>query len=124
MLGLQPNDKMQAHHLVPVNIIADNAPLALFATKAKWNPDSFSNLMALPADQRTQLDYFVRTRVLLPLHSSAHPRYDTQTQEEIWQLELHTGGAHTPLEARAILETVAIENRLQILSGYWYPRLR
>jgi hypothetical protein len=124
VLGLQPNEKMQAHHLVPINIIADNAPLALFATEAKWDPDSFSNLIALPADQRTQLDYFVRTRVLLPLHSSAHPRYDTQTQEEIWQLELHTGGAHTPLEARAILETVAIENRLQILSGYWYPRLR
>lgn len=124
VLGLQPNDNMRAHHLVPVNIVVDNMPLALLASKAGWDIDSFDNLIALPADRRTQADYFLKTGQALPIQSSAHPRYDVQTQEEIWRLELNTGGARTPLEACAILETVAIENRAQILSGAWFPRLR
>ena len=123
-LGLRPNDNMRAHHLVPVNIIADNLPLATLASKAGWRTDSFDNLIALPADQRTQASYALETGVVLPIQSSAHPRYDVQTQEEMWRLELRAGGAHTPLEACAILETVAIENRAQILSGAWFPRLR
>lgn len=124
VLGLQPNDKMQAHHLVPVNIIADNLSLATLASKAGWRTDSLDNLIALPADQKTQASYFAKTGIVLPIQSTSHPRYDVQTQEEIWRLELNVGGAHTPLEACAIMEAVAIENRAQILSGAWYPRLR
>jgi hypothetical protein len=123
-LGLRPNDGWQAHHLVPVNIIAANLPLATLASNAGWRTDSLDNLIALPADQRTQADYAFETGVFLPIQNLSHYRYDTQTQEEIWQLELRAGGARTPLEACAILETVAIENRAQILSGAWYPRLR
>lgn len=123
-LKLKPGDNMQAHHLVPVNIIADNSTLAMLASKAGWRTDSLNNLIALPADQRTQARLAATTGIILPIQSSAHPRYDAQTQEEIWQLELRAGGTHTPLDARAILETVAIENRAQIMSGAWYPRLR
>jgi hypothetical protein len=121
-LNLKPNDNMQAHHLVPVNIVADNLELATLASKAGWYTDA-DNLIALPADPQTQAA-LTETGRRLPMQRSAHPIYDAQTQKQIDALKLLAGSPLTPMKARSILEKVAIENLRQILSGEWDPMLK
>jgi hypothetical protein len=60
---------------------------------------------------------------LLPIQNSAHPDYDRQTRLQILAELNKLDGTLTPLLARAILETVAIKNRAQIISAVWLPRL-
>jgi hypothetical protein len=122
-LNLQPNDKMQAHHLVPINIIADNLALATLASKAGWYTDGVDNLIALPADPQTQADLAERG-IRLPMQRSAHPIYDAQTQKQIDALELVAGLPLTPMKARSIIDKVALENLRQILSREWDPMLK
>ena len=121
-LKLQPNDNMQAHHLVPVNIIAKNLDLATLASEAGWRTDSPDNLIALPGDLQMQARLIERG-ILLPVQSSSHRDYDGETQRLLSLLETIAGDTPTPLHARAIFEAVAIANRAQILSGLWLPRL-
>ena len=123
-LKLQPNDRMQAHHLIPINIIDKNLGLATLASKAGWRTDSLENLIALPGDTQTQADYFRKTGELLPMQTSAHPIYDAQTQGQIRFEEERYKGALTPLEARAILDEVAFRNTALIRARVWFPYLR
>jgi len=122
-LKLKPNDNMRAHHLVPVNVIAKNMDLATLASKAGWLTDSPENLIALPGDPQTQRD-LAATGKVLPMQVSAHPIYDGQTQKQIDTLKLLLGSPLTPVKARSILDTVAIENRRQITAGAWQPMLK
>jgi hypothetical protein len=121
-LQLQPNDDKRAHHLVPVNVIANNLPLATLASEAGWRTDSPENLITLPGDLNTQASMALEGR-LLPIQNSAHPDYDRQTRLQILAELNKLDGTLTPLLARAILETVAIKNRAQIISAVWLPRL-
>jgi hypothetical protein len=121
-LKLQPNDNKRAHHLVAVNIITENLPLAMLAGTAGWRTDSPENLIALPGDLKTQAN-MVLEGSLLPIHNSAHPDYDAQTRLQIRVALKELDGRLTPLLARAMLENVALTNRAQIISGVWLPRL-
>jgi hypothetical protein len=123
ILRLQPNDNMQAHHLVPVNIIGKNLRLATLASEAGWRTDSLENLIALPADEKTQEHLAITTGVELPIQKSSHDDYDIQTQAQISLHELDVEGPLTPLKALDILRAVERENLKQIVLGIWLPRL-
>ncbi len=122
-LKLEDNDNMQAHHLVPVNIIARNMPLATLASEAGWETDGLYNLIALPSNPETQ-ERLAADGIILPMQNSAHRLYDTQTQKQIEALESLAGSPLTPIKARSILDTVAKENLRQILSREWHPVLK
>ncbi|MFS2319186.1 AHH domain-containing protein, partial [Maricaulis sp. D1M11] len=119
-LSLRTGDDMRAHHLVPANVWGQTPILAQSAYEAGWRVDSIMNLIALPANEIAQQ----RIGNTLPIHNTQHPDYDTQTRVQIATLRATIGGrAPTPLEARGIFETVALVNRLQIVSRIWHPRM-
>ncbi len=120
ILRLQPNDNMRAHHLVPVNM---NLRLATLASEAGWRTDSLENLIALPADEKTQEHLAITTGVELPIQKSSHDDYDIQTQAQISLHELDVEGPLTPLKALDILRAVERETLKQIVLGIWLPRL-
>ena len=101
--NLGTNDNMQAHHLVPVNVVGHNMELATLASQAGWSTDSPDNLIALPANSQTQAK-LAAMGTILPMQNSAHPRYDRQTQAQIDALKLSAGSSLTPIEACAILD--------------------
>jgi hypothetical protein len=114
------NGKMQAHHLVPANVWGENIGIADLASKDGWEPDDPSNLIALPADVPTW-NLFGGT---LPMHNSSHPKYDQDTRNEIVLTRSAFPPNLTPLQAHAILDSVALENRFRILTRVYYPVLR
>jgi hypothetical protein len=111
---------MRAHHLVPVNM---NLRLATLASEAGWRTDSLENLIALPADEKTQEHLAITTGVELPIQKSSHDDYDIQTQAQISLHELDVEGPLTPLKALDILRAVERETLKQIVLGIWLPRL-
>jgi hypothetical protein len=120
-LGLQTNDQMRAHHLIPANIWEAQLPLATLASQAGWQPDSPKNLIALPADAATQ----AKRAANLPIHSSNHPEYDAETLTEIFKEKaIYYERTPTAAQARAILEKVAALMKDRIMDGKWMPRLR
>lgn len=123
ILKLEDNDNMQAHHLVPVNIVGRNLPLATLASEAGWKTDSLDNLVALPSNPQTQAR-LAAEGINLPIQNLPHPRYDAQTQNQIDTLKLLAGSPLTPVKARFILDRVAKENLRQIISGEWDPVLK
>jgi len=123
ILKLEDNDNMQAHHLVPVNIVGRNLPLATLASEAGWETDSLDNLIALPSNPQTQAR-LAADGINLPIQNLPHPRYDEQTQNQIDTLKLLAGSPLTPVKARFILDRVAKENLRQIISGEWEPVLK
>jgi hypothetical protein len=123
LLKLEDNDNMQAHHLVPVNIVARNLPLAKLASEAGWKTDSLDNLIALPSNPQTQAR-LAAEGINLPIQNSPHRIYDAQTQKQIDALKVLAGSPLTPVKARLILDNVAKENLRQIISGEWDPVLK
>ena len=120
---LRTNDKMQAHHLVPVNVIGANLALATLASEAGWKTDSPQNLIGLPADVETQKE-MLALDLKLPIQNSWHPNYDVQTEHRILQEISQSGKPSTPIAARKILDDVADWNRARILAGDWFPVLK
>jgi hypothetical protein len=120
-LGLQRGDNMQAHHLIPANIVGINLPIANLASQAGWTLDLPSNLIALPGDAQTQAK-LAAEGVDLPIHNTSHPDYDIQTEYQIFNQVLNADSM-TPLVARSVFDYVGMENRLQIMTGVWNPRL-
>jgi A nuclease family of the HNH/ENDO VII superfamily with conserved AHH len=104
--------RMQAHHLIAANQWAKIGDIASLAAQAGWRPDSPSNLIGLPADNATRQEIGGS----LPIHNGPHPAYDTATQALI--LAERTGRPNnlTPLEARAIMDSVATTNRYAIIT--------
>lgn len=121
-LGLQTNDRMQAHHLIPVNVWAQS-PIAMLAKAGGWQPNSPTNLIALPADAATQM----KRAPNLPIHNSNHPDYDGTAIGQIFEECERYGDtldALTPAQARAIFEAAAAEMRHRIVAKHqWWPRL-
>jgi hypothetical protein len=72
---LQPNDQMQAHHVIPANVWGERLDIATLASQAGWQPDSDENLIALPANQATQAK-LAAEGIILPIRNSSHPEYD------------------------------------------------
>jgi hypothetical protein len=112
--------KWQAHHLVPVMTIGRYAYIFNLAIKDGWKTNLATNLIALPADENSQLS----AGEALPIHNTNHPKYNTDTLARIL-LERGTHPAElTPLDAHAILQDVANFNRARILSGDYNPVMR
>lgn len=121
-LNLQTNDQMRAHHLIPANVWAQS-PIATLASQGGWNPNSATNLIALPADAATQAKLEADDMVL-PIHNSSHPNYDLRAAGEIIE-ETTIYGTRTlnPAQALAIFERAAESMRGRILKREWWPRL-
>jgi hypothetical protein len=105
--------RWEAHHLVPVKVWDENADIARLANKAGWKPDAPSNLIALPKDEsaREELGGY------LPLHNGTHIIYNNDARERILFERSKFPPDPSPMEARAILDSVASYNRRKILSG-------
>jgi hypothetical protein len=100
--NLQPNDQMQAHHLIPANVWAKELNLATLASEAGWKPDSITNVIPLPANEATQANLAAKDGVILPIHSSRHPDYDTETLGRIIIEREEYRGTMSRWQARAI----------------------
>lgn len=112
--------KMQAHHLIPAETWGAKVHIADLALKDGWFPDIPSNLIALPANEKTRL-YFGG---LLPMHNQGHPTYSRYTEAQIDLTRSAFPHDLTPLQARAILESVAVQNRFRILRGDYNPIMK
>ena len=123
-LNLKPNDQMRAHHLIPANVWEEKLPLATLANQAGWQPDSDTNLIALPADAATQAECAAKDGFILPIHNSGHPDYDWEVRG-VFLIEQAKYGKETatPAQARAIFEEVALEMKRLIIAGTWLPKL-
>ncbi len=70
--NLQPNDQMQAHHLIPANVWGAFVRITRLASQAGWQQDSPENLIALPANEASQAK-LAADNIIVPIHSSSHP---------------------------------------------------
>ncbi len=122
-LRLEPYDQMRAHHLIPVNIWAERADIAMLATKAGWDPDMEDNLIALPANEKKQAELLAEG-LRLPMHKSNHSNYDKVARGQLIIEEEKYPGTLTPSQACAIFKDAAAEMEKRILEGEWWPRLR
>jgi hypothetical protein len=123
--NLKTNDQMRAHHLIPANVWGKLLVLATLASQAGWQPDSIENLVALPANEAAQAGWAAENGQLLPIHNSSHPQYDAIVWGRIGvEMAKHAKEPLTPVQARAILETVAGEMRKSIETGEWMPKMR
>lgn len=113
---------MQAHHLIPANVWGALVSITPFANKAGWEPNTPTNLIALPANEATQAR-LTAEGLALPIHKSSHSDYDATTLGEIAIERARYEGTPTPAQARAIFENVSAEMRKLILAGRWMPRL-
>jgi hypothetical protein len=121
---LKTNDQMRAHHLIPANVWEKQLDVATLASQAGWQPDSPTNLIALPANEATQTELAADGKIL-PIHSSSHSAYDLETLGEIIEQKAsYDGRALTPAQARAIFEKVAKIMEGRIRAGKWMPKLR
>jgi hypothetical protein len=111
---------MQAHHLVPAAVWEAKIGIAELAAKDGWKPDDPTNLIALPADQAAW-QYFGG---LLPMHNRYHGIYNGLTSSEIDAVRNSFPVELTPLQAHAILDTVAARNRYRILMGVFNPIMK
>jgi len=124
-IGLRLNDKsMQAHHLVPAKVWGDNKDIAALAQQTGWKPNSPSNLIALPSSSASQAAYAAETGEMLPVHRSNHKNYNKETDNSISIGRGLFSPNPTPLQARAILEGVALYNRIRIVTGQYGPIMR
>jgi hypothetical protein len=121
-LGLQTNDQMRAHHLIPANVWAAYLHITTLAHKAGWEPDMKDNLIALPANEAMQAK-LAAGGLKLPIHSSSHPKYDIRAGGEIIKAQANYGNTLTPAQALAVYEKV--EERMEdlIIAGEWMPTL-
>jgi hypothetical protein len=90
------------------------------AIKDDWATDLATNLIALPADENSQLS----ASEILPLHRTNHPNYNNDTLALILSERSTYPKELTPLQAHAIIQDVANINRAKILSGYYNPVMR
>ncbi len=124
-IGLRLNDKtMQAHHLVPAHVWGRNEDIAALAQKAGWSPDAPSNLIALPSSPASQTAFALQTGVTLPVHNRNHDTYNNETITSVLIARGVFSRDLTPLQARAILEGVALYNRIRIITGQYGLILR
>jgi hypothetical protein len=124
-IGLRLKDKsMQAHHLVPAHVWGQNVDIAALAQKAEWSPDAPSNLIALPSSPASQTAFAIQTGLTLPIHNKNHDKYNKETINSISIGRGVFPRNPTPLQARAILEGVALYNRIRIITGQYGEILR
>jgi len=113
----------QGHHLIPAASYGNFMDWARAAYSAGWQPNGPSNVIALPANVQTQ----AMVGDLLPIHNGSHGDYNFQTTQQLRDLITLSGVTQPTLRdgmlARGIFETVQYENRLQILTGQWHPRV-
>jgi hypothetical protein len=112
--------KMQAHHLVPVEVWVANLDISKLAAKDGWKADLPSNLIGLPADEDTQRRYYP----FLPMHRGPHPKYNIDTQRQLMASRNTFPIFLTPVRAHAILDSVAAFNRARILGGHYHPIIK
>ncbi len=113
------DERMAVHHLVPVSIWSADKRLEAFALLAGWKSDLPLNLIGLPKDPKTQADLGGR----LPMHRGPHGDYTAETQAMISEFVADTPEMN-PQRARAILEAVALINRINILAGKYNPLIK
>jgi hypothetical protein len=104
---------------VPTEAWGMHADIATLALDAEWAGDLADNLIALPADTAT----YAQWRGSLPMHRGPHPQYNLETAGRIAALR-RVFPNPTPLEAKAILEDVARQNRIRILRGDFNPIIK
>lgn len=125
--NLQPNDQMQAHHLIPANVWGALVDITPLAHKAGWQPNSPDNIIPLPANEATQKK-LQSGGLSLPIHSTNHPEYDGTTAgviaEEVAEAVSDSTLTLTPAQARAVYEKAERRMRGLIMDGTWMPRLR
>lgn len=109
-----------AHHLVPAGVWKRNIEIARLALKDDWKPNNPSNLIGLPADPATQQ----ALGDLLPIHNDFHPKYDKVTQYLIDAARWTFPPNLTPMQAHAILDTVAILNRELIFAREYHQIMK
>ena len=112
--------KIWVHHLVPAGVWKRNIEIARLAYQDGWRPDNPSNLIGLPADEATKkaLDD------LLPIHKFFHPKYDMDTQALIDAERRAFPSTLTPLQAHAILQTVAMLNLGRIFARKYHETMK
>jgi hypothetical protein len=110
--------KMQAHHLVAAYNIGKYKNIAMLAIQAGWKPNEADNLIGLP----TNVDSQAALRAIglqLPLHSGSHNIYNYITNRMIEAEASKYTTPLRPIDARAILDDVARQNRNMILTGQY-----
>ena len=112
--------RMEAHHLISAGVWGSNFRIANLALRAGWKPDLPSNLIGLPADAATQ----AQLGGVLPMHRGPHPKYDLDTRLRIQFERGKFPPQMTPLQARAIFDSVAWYNRTRIIAGYYNPIIK
>ncbi|HEY2709526.1 MAG TPA: AHH domain-containing protein [Caulobacteraceae bacterium] len=112
--------EMQAHHLIPAAAWGKNLDLARLAYQAGWRVDAPSNLIALPSDPATQAMF----GGLLPIHNSRHGNYSQIVEYKIDIARGTFASPITPLEARAIFDNIALQERASILLGVYNPIMK
>lgn len=118
--SLVKSGRWQAHHLVPAMAWGRNADVAVLAAKAGWTGDAPSNLIALPIDINSQKELGGS----LPIRRGNHPIYNRDTLAQISFERNRFRFGLRPLQALAILESVAWRNRIKILAGDYNPIVR
>jgi hypothetical protein len=110
----------QAHHLVPIMATGRYAYIFNLAIKDGWKTDLATNLIALPADENSQLS----VDEILPLHRTNHPNYNNDTLARILAERSTYPAELTSVDAYAIIQDVANFNRARILAGYYNPVMK
>ena len=100
---------MDAHHLVPANVWERYKYIADLAYEAEWRVDSPSNLIALPNNEKTWEEF----GGTLPMHRGGHIIYSASTVTQIELARSLFPAELSPLQARAILDSVALRNRME-----------
>jgi len=114
------DEQMAAHHLVPAEVWGDNVDVSNLALEAGWKVDAPSNLIALPTDVMAQ----EKLGGSLPLHRGGHPNYNSDTLRRISLARGNFPSDLSPLQARSIMESVALYNRILILSRFYHPIIK
>jgi hypothetical protein len=122
LLGAVNLPLWQAHHLIPFAVMASlPVPVQRAIVSSAWLMDSVENLIALPANLAAYLQPPNLQR--LPLHNSAHPRYDADVR--IALAAVVAGGVSMAVVAlRAALLTVETGQRAALYLGRYHPVVR
>jgi len=122
--GKPKGPNARVHHLVTAEAWGNNQDIAELAYQDGWRPNAASNLMFLPYDEKTQANFEAATGFLCPLHQGSHFHYNQDTLDKIKNIRSTFPEKLTSMDAHAILDDVAFQNRALIMSGRYNPALK